>query len=112
MKKMTRVALAGAACGAIALPAIALAASPVKGGSYSNQKDLSFANVSKTGQGAMLEVYAGKCNNGIPVKSKKQAKIANGNLTYDGMATELGTQNGTAHLTVSGKFITSKTLKW
>jgi len=112
MKTIKRAALGGAACVAIALPAAALAAHPVKGGHYSNQKDLSFATVSKTGRRAQLEVYS-KCNNGIPVKANKAGKISShGKLTYSGSATELATQNGTAHLSLSGKFVTRKTLKW
>lgn len=110
MKSMTRGVLAGAACFAVAVPAVALAANPVKGGSYSNQRVLSFANVSKSGTSATLELFPGKCNNGIAVQATKPAKIAGGTLSYDGTAKEMGTKNGIAHLVVSGKFVSSKSL--
>jgi len=105
-----RAALAGAACLAIGLPAVALAANPVKGGQYSDQATSQFATVSKDGKSAKLMVSPGKCNHGIPLSAT--GKISSGQLTYDGMAKELGTQNGTAHLRLSGTFVNHKTLKW
>jgi hypothetical protein len=105
----TRAALACAACTALAVPAIALAANPVRGGQYANQATLSFATVSKDGKSASLTVYAGKCNSGLPLFSTKPAKISRGKLTYNGTG-KFGKVN--AKLTVNGKFLTSQQLKW
>ncbi len=112
MKAMKCAVLAGAACVATAVPAVALGANPVSGGTYSNQVNLSFATVSKSGKSAKLDAFPGKCNHGITVAATKPAKIAAGKLTYNGSAKELGTTNGIAHLTVSGKFVSAKSLKW
>ena len=107
----TRGALTAVACGALALPAIALAASPVKGGQYSNQKTLSFATVSKNGHSAKIKVFPGTCDNGIGLVATKPAKIAKGKLTYKGQAA-FALAHVTANVTVHGKFVTSKKLVW
>ena len=113
MKNIKRVTLAGVACAAVAVPAIALAANPVKGGHYSDQRLTEFVNVSTDGKSAKLkDVFPGKCNHGIPVEATKPADISGGKLTYSGPAKELATANGMATLTVSGKFVTSDSLKW
>jgi hypothetical protein len=113
MKKTpTRVALAAAACAALAVPAVALAANPIKGGHYSNQKYPSFAMVSKTGKSAKIIVYPGKCDTGLALTATKPAKISGGKLTYNGPAGLPGTTKFNANIKVSGKFVTSHKLTW
>jgi hypothetical protein len=110
-KLVTKVAVTGTACVAVALPAIALAANPKKGRTYSDQKVLSFAQVSKNGKSAKLTVYAGKCNGGFNMNTDKPGKISNGKITYDGSATSV-TKSAKGHIKLAGKWVSPTKLKW